>query len=120
MIKMTVDSAVAQQSHQVQISVGFFGFIDCFQYSFIFKKTAVLDGKINARQILVEHFTGSNSGVSDFGIAHFIPTQTHRDSRGLQQGVGAEFHQPVVIRGLGVKNSVTLSFGIDSPTVEDY
>ena len=69
-------ASFANKSDEMQRAVFFFDSAKCLKQSFIGEKSAVLHGKGNARQILIENFSGSNGHVSDFTVAAFSPKKT--------------------------------------------
>ena len=53
MVDMAVYAAVAEQAHQMQGTVLFFGVLQRFQQHFIFKEAAFFNGMGNQGQVLI-------------------------------------------------------------------
>ena len=87
--------------------------------NFIFRQAAILDGGIDARQILRHHSPGADIHVADFGVAHLARRQAHGTARGLQQSVRAIRQQFGVVGGFGCGDGVVGGIGAPAPAVEN-
>jgi len=113
-------AAGRNQSHDVNRTFGLPGLVDQCQQDRPARKTAILDGQVDARQVLGDHPSGADIHVTHFGIAHLALGQAHRIARGFQQGMRPFLEQPGVIgrggRGDGIVFGV---IGPVAPAVEN-
>jgi hypothetical protein len=72
----------------------------------IVKKRAVLDCRIDAREILIDDPPGADIHVSNFGIAHLTVRQTHELALGVDQRMRAIVKQTSPVRQIRLRDRV--------------
>ena len=60
---------------------------DCVAQCRIGEEAAILDRHIHAAEILIDHASGADVEMPDFGVAHLMGRQAHEFFRGIDQGV---------------------------------
>jgi hypothetical protein len=80
---------------------------------------AVLDGAIDAHEVLVDDPSGAEVRVADLGVPHLPLRQADRQPARLDGGVGELPHEGVHVRGARHRDGVRVALGADAPTIED-
>src|SRR3989344_1562546 len=79
-----MDGAVREKPHQMNSAVIFSGVSDHLIPKWKFKKRAILNHKLDARQALIDNQSGAKVDMADFGIAHLSPRKADFRTGGLQ------------------------------------
>ncbi|KAF5035383.1 hypothetical protein DSECCO2_586260 [anaerobic digester metagenome] len=80
---------------------------------------AVLDGQIDAHDVLIDDASGPEVEVPDLGVAHLSVGQAHVAPHALQFPAGVFGQEPVHVRGPGQAHGVARSGRGLAPAVED-
>ena len=89
-----------------------------FQQRAILEELAALDGRVDARDVLVDHAPSAKAHVSHLTVAHDPLRQAHFPPTGMQQPVGILTQQLLKERRRG-GDRVELRIIALPPTIED-
>lgn len=119
----TYHTTVRDETAQVQSAVAVFGSLQCLLDNRSLAELAILDGLVDAHNVLPHHTASADVQVADFRVAHQTLRQTDSEGGGLELSVtGGALGELVHDRGLCVGDGVSILGrvgGGDSPTVND-
>ena len=118
-IFVAVDATFGQQPHDVHGLALAAGGIDGLAQRGILEEVTVTDLFGDAGQLLINHATGTDVDVANFGVTHLTIRQTDIHTGGGDQGVGIVGTQGVEVRSLGGSDGVELFLGAVAPTIHD-
>lgn len=95
------------QTTKVESSVSTLGRLECLLDDLVAGKLALLDGLVNADDVLPDDTAGANVQVADLGVAHEALRQTDGEGGGLELseasgGLGEIVHHGGVCVGDGI------------------
>ena len=95
---VAVHAAVGDQPHEVDRAAGRLGLAHRLEQRGDLEEGAVLDGPVDAHQVLVDDPPGAEVGVADLGVAHLPLGQSDGETGGPQRGRRVVAHQRVHVR----------------------
>ena len=116
-----MDTAIRNESDQVE-SVAM-GCLENFLKNGITFESVILDGEINAGELLIDDATCAEIKMTYFGIPHLAFGQADLESARLELGLGVSGVELIMHWGRGQKGSISLEGSalpacwIDPPTV---
>jgi hypothetical protein len=119
-VEAGVDAAVGDQAHQVERAAVRLGAAAGLHQRVVLEEGAVLDGAVDADQVLVDDPAAAEVGVAHLGVAHLPLGQAHRQAAGLQPGPGELAHQRVHAGRAGGGDGVGVGLGAQAPAIEDH
>ncbi len=119
MVLMAVHAAGRQQAHHMDRALARLRLGDDVEQRGALRETAVLDGEIDARQILAHDAAGADVHMPDLGVSHLPGGQADGMAGGRQQGMRTLGQQARVVRRLGFRDRVVGRIGPPAPAVED-
>ena len=99
MIDVGVDSSIRYEADEVEAVA--LGRLDSFLEDGIMAESAVLNGKIDAGEFLIDDATGSEVEMSHFGISHLALGEADLKSTGLESGLGVSGVELIMHWGRG-------------------
>jgi len=119
-ILVRMHAAGRKKSHDMHRALRRFRLVDQRQQHGTARQAAILDGHINARQVLGDDAARADIHVAHFGIAHLPLGQTDRIAGGGQQGMGTFAQQAGVVGRLGLGDGIVgIVAGAPAPTVQN-
>ena len=118
--QVAVNTAVGQQTHQMDGTTGALGVFHRLHQCGIFKKAVVPDIPGDAGQLLIDHPACADVGVAHLTVAHLAVRQTHVFTRAVESGVRTGFKQSVQIGGLCRGDSIGGTGRSNAPAVQDH
>ena len=115
---MAVDAAVGQKTDQMECALRTHAIHRLDQHR-VGKQRAVLDGAVDAHDVLVHDASRSEIEVADFAVAHLTVGKTDPRTRGFDQRVRIFLPQPVDHRRFGQTNRVGVAPFAPTPTIHD-
>ncbi len=85
----------------------------------ILEEVTVTDLFGDASQLLVDHATGTDVDVTNFGVPHLTVRQAYIHAGSGDQSIGIVGTQGVEIRSLGRSDGVEFFLGAVAPTIHD-
>ena len=120
MTDVAVNAAIRQQPHNMERMTGPLRRVaHCFYQSLVLKERSVLDCPGNPRQILIDDISGTDIGVTHFGIANLSLRQPNRLPAGIQRDEGVLVKQCVQMRRVRGSNGVAMRFLANSETIQN-
>ena len=116
---VAVHAARRQQAEHMQHTIAGFRRGDSGVQLRVGGEAAVLDGGVDAGQVLVDDAAGADVHVADFGIAHLAVGQADETAFGVNQGVRALGQQGAPGRQFGQRDGIVRAFGAVTPAVKD-
>lgn len=120
---MTYDTAVRDKTAQVQSSVAVLGTLENTRDDLVLGKLALLDGLVDADDILPDDTASTNVQVADLRVAHEALGEANGERGSLELGVaGVGRRELVHDRGLCVGDGIAIfgrGLGGHTPTVND-
>ena len=120
MLDMAVNTAVGHKAHQVEGSAVFAAIFHRAGQRFVLEEITVLNGFGDAGQLLINHPSGTNIGVSDLGVAHLAVRQTDIQTGGSQLGVGVLCEITVEVGLMGGMDGVSIIGMVDAEAVQNH
>ena len=114
-----MDAAIREQAQQMHDAAAFFHRGDEMRHLRIVLELALVDCRIDTRQILHHHAAGANIGVADLGISHLVIGQSHVMLARLHLGVRRMGEEFVPVRRLGEGDRVVIAVAALAPAVEN-
>lgn len=118
---MRVNTAIRNESDQVEaVSMGG---LDNFLEDRITVESAILNGEIDAGELLIDDATCAEIEMSHLGVSHLALRQADLESARLESGLGVSGVELIMHWGRGQKGGISLEGGalpaswIDPPTV---
>ncbi len=119
MALMGVHAARAHQPHKMRGPAGRFQLVGEGDQFAILRKTAVLDGPIDLRQVHPHDPPGADIHMPDFGVAHLPLRQPDIRSRTGQHRRRLRGHKRVVVRRVGQGRRIALTLFAIAPAIKD-
>lgn len=116
---------MGDEAAEMEASIAILGSLQGLVYHLILSEIALLDGLVDADDVLPNNTPGADVEMADFGIAHETVREADGKGGGLELGeTGTTLGQLVHHRGVGGGNGVAILgglFGRDTPAVNhDY
>lgn len=119
----TYHTTVRDQTAQVQPAVAVLGRLECLLDGLVAGEFVLLDGQVNADDVLPDHTTGANVQVTDFRVAHESFWETDGQGGSLELGVsGGTLGEVVHDGGIGIGDGVAVLGGLGgghTPAIND-
>ena len=118
---MRMDTAIRNESDQVEAVT--MGGLDNFLEDRITVESAILNGEIDAGELLIDYATCAEIEMSHLRVSHLALGQADLESARLESGLGVGGVEFIVHWGRGQKGGISLEGGalpacwIDPPTV---
>ena len=87
---------------------------------FVLEEITVLNGFGDAGQLLLDHPSGADIGVSDLGVAHLTVRQTDIQTGGSQLGVRVLCELTVEVGFMGGMDGVSIIGMVDAEAVQNH
>ena len=117
-ILMRMHPARRQEAHQMAGPARSAELADQTSERLIACQAAVVDGRIDPPDLLIDDAPGAETEMADLGIAHLTAGQPDFDARGVQQRVGAFRHESVIGGRDRGRDGVVRRIGAMPPAVE--
>lgn len=119
----TYHTTVRDETAQVESAVAVLGSLECLLDARSLAELSILDGLVDAHDVLPDDTASANVQVADFRVAHEALGQTNGEGRSLELSVaGGALGEGVHDGGLRVGDGVSILGGVGggySPTVND-
>ena len=112
-------TAGRHQTHEVTDAAAFLEFLDKADERGNVTQGAVLAGRIDAQQVLIEHPPGADIHMPHFGITELALGQTDAFLGRLQGAVGTTRHKAVPDRRVGLGHGIVPGILAYPPAIED-
>ena len=119
MADVAMYAAAAQQTDQMQIVLAVGDVVQTRVQRRMLEETAVLDGDIDAHNVLVDNAARAQVEMSDFGVAHLPFWQADRTPRCVENRAFIGAQPVVVVGGIGLDNGVVGSTLTHAPAVKN-
>ena len=120
MLDMAVNTAVGHKAHQVEGGAVFAAVFHRAGQRFVLEEITVLNGFGDAGQLLIDHPSGADIGVSDLGVAHLAVRQTDIQTGGSQLGVRVLCEITVEVGFMGGMDGVSIIGMVDAEAVQNH
>jgi hypothetical protein len=113
-----MDRAGTDESHQVEMTLVFFGMLHAFEQDRVLEEAPILDSERDTRHVLIDDPTGTHGHMTHFAVARGIPRQTYGDTGGLEGSHGVKTVQFLESREGCLTDRVSLDAIGESPAIE--